>query len=261
MTAPPPDGPWLRRYQPRGHPRLRLVCFLHAGGSATFYRTWARNAAPGLEVVAVQYPGRAERIAEDHAGSVGEVAAAVVAALLDDLDAPAAPTALFGHSLGAAIAFEVALGWERRCGNPLTHLFVSGRPEPTWPGDKHLGTDDQVWEDVRRLGGTLPDIADNAELRALALPSVRADYRVSETYVSDSTQRVSCPITAYTGQDDTEIEPGLVVGWAGRTTGEFTWSVFPGDHFYLVPHRSALTADLVSRLGPAVTDSLWPSTP
>jgi pyochelin biosynthetic protein PchC len=241
---------WLRRYRPVARPRLRLVCLPHAGGTAQFYRQWALRLPPAVEVVAVQYPGRAERAREPFCPDLRTLAASVAA----ELDTDGVPFALFGHSLGAAVAFEVALA------RPPVHLFVSGRPEPTWPGTRHLADDEDMWADACRLGGTPPELVDDPAVRAMALPPLRADYRMSETYESDPTATVPCPVTAHAGRDDPEVDPSAMKAWATRTTHEdFALCVYPGDHFFLVPQREAVTADVLRRL--ALPGQLWPSTP
>ncbi|WP_199434073.1 thioesterase II family protein [Qaidamihabitans albus] len=255
-------GSWLRRYRPAERPALRLVCFPHAGGSAQFYRPWALRLPPAVEVVAVQYPGRAERAREEFCPDLRTLAVAVARALDTELaGGTAPPLALFGHSLGAAVAFEVALARSRR-GDPPAHLLVSGRPEPTWPGRRHLADDDTLWADACGLGGTPEELVDDPAVRAMALPPMRADYRLSETYVGDEGATVDCPVTAYGGRDDPEVDPASMQAWAARTTSsDFTLRVLPGDHFFLVPGREAVTADILRRLARLLPDQPWPSTP
>lgn len=247
---------WLRRYRPSQRPRLRLVCLPHAGGSAQFYRPWALRLPPAVEIVAVQYPGRAERAREPFCPDLRTLATEVATALDTELGADGVPLALFGHSLGAAVAFEVALK------HPPLHLFVSGRPEPTWPGVRHLAEDEKMWADACRLGGTPAELVDDPAVREMALPPLRADYQLSETYESDPTATVPCPVTAYAGREDPEVDPTAMKAWAARTTHEdFALRVYPGDHFFLVPMREAVTSDVLHRLAPSLPDQLWPSTP
>ncbi|GIJ79617.1 pyochelin biosynthetic protein PchC [Micromonospora phaseoli] len=239
---------WLRCYRPRPAATVRLVCFPHATGSAPFYRSWARELPDGVELLAVQYPGRLDRIGEPPL-----TAMALLADMITEVLAPRRdlPVALFGHSMGAAVAYEVARRLERRQGGPLAHLFVSGRPAPCHhrPGIKHLGPDDVLWAELRRLGGTDPAALDNPQLRAAVLPTLRADYQLIESYRPVAGDQLVTPISALVGDVDTEAAVDEVAAWAGYTRAAFDLTVFDGDHFYLVPHRTKVLAGVIRSLG------------
>ncbi|WP_431729560.1 thioesterase II family protein [Verrucosispora sp. TAA-831] len=239
---------WLRCYRPRPAATVRLVCFPHATGSAPFYRGWARELPDDVEVLAVQYPGRLDRIAEP-----ALTAMPVLAEMVTDVLAPRRdlPIALFGHSMGAAVAYEVARRLERRHAAPLAHLFVSGRPAPCHhrPGSKHLGPDDDLWDELRRLGGTDPAALENPQLRSALLPTLRADYRLIESYRPVDAAPLATPISALVGDVDTEAAVDEVAAWAGYTRAAFDLTVFDGDHFYLVPHRTKVLAGVIRSLG------------
>jgi pyochelin biosynthetic protein PchC len=252
-----PHDLWLRRFRPRPQALLRLLCFPHAGGSAAFFRGWASLLPPTVELVVVQYPGRADRFSEPLVHDLRRLADLVAEAV--DRRVPA-PAAFFGHSLGAALALEVARRWERRRG-PLAHLFASGRPAPHRPGTEHLDDDDTLWKNMVALGGTAEEFADRPELRDLALPVVRNDYRMSETFVPAPDPVLDCPITVYFGTDDPETASSDGQGWAPYTRGSCTLATFPGGHFYLEPRRQELVADMLSRLSASGVPALWPAGP
>ena len=235
---------WLHRYRPRPAARRRLFCFPYASGNATFYRDWATGLSADVEVVAVQYPGRLDRIAEpclhDMDAMVDAVVAAIRPALGDDY-------ALFGHSMGAAIAYEVAYRLEHGCGRPPRRLFVSGRPAPRHhrPGGvKHRLPDDALWAELRRLGGTADSTLDHPELRAAVLPTLRSDYRLVESYRPTAGPPLSTPITAITGDADPEAAVGQVADWHRYTTGGFGLRVLPGHHFYLIDQQAPVFAEV-----------------
>ena len=243
MSPGVPARDWLRRYRPRPAARIRLVCFPHGSGNATFFRTWASRLPEDVELVAIQYPGRLDRIAEPCIMDMATMVTAATEALGSLLTGP---TILFGHSMGAAIAFEVARRVERLYGGPLVGLAVSGRPAPRHQrlDDLHLAGDDALWDELRRLNGTSGDVLEHPELRAALMPSLRGDYRLIGTYVPAPGPPLASPILALTGTDDPEAAVPEVADWSGYTTSEFTLRVFPGDHFYLIPCRDQVLAEI-----------------
>ena len=231
---------WIRDYHPSPGGAARLVCLPHAGGSATNYFAMAKALAPAVEVLAVQYPGRQDRRSEPFAGSVEELADGVTAALARWADRP---LALFGHSMGATVAFEVA----RRMERPPVHLFVSGRRSPTRPRHTtiHTLSDDLLVAEMSRLGGTDPRVLADPEVLAMTLPVVRNDYRAVESYRYVPAAKLTCPITALVGDQDTQVTVEEASAWRELSTGPFELRVFPGGHFYLEAHHDAV-CDLIS---------------
>src|SRR4051794_36920377 len=113
-------SPWFVVPTPRPDARRRLFCLPHAGGGAAAFRRWADGMAAAVEVVAVQPPGRETRFREPPFTDWRSL----VVSLADALPADR-PFALFGHSLGALLAFELARELRRRGGPPPDHLFVA----------------------------------------------------------------------------------------------------------------------------------------
>jgi pyochelin biosynthetic protein PchC len=190
-------GLWLRALRPRPDARLRLVCFAHAGAGAGFFRTWPDLAPPSVEVLAVQYAGREDRIREPCAIAMDALADPIATALAAIADRP---LALFGHSLGAAVAYEVALRLQAAGTRPVT-LFASGRRAPQLhrPSTRHLDSDGTLWQSLRTLGGTTEEILEHAGLRALVLPILRSDYSVSETWRPCPDGVLDADVVAYVG--------------------------------------------------------------
>ncbi len=223
---------WLRRPNPLPNAALRLVCLPHAGGSTGLYRTWAALLPPRVELLLACPPGREDRLDDpipaDVPGLVSGLAAAV-APLLDR------PWAVFGHSMGAAVAHELVSHLLHQ-GHPApVHLFVSAREAPQYHrgGTTHLLDDDALCAELVRLGGTDAALLAMPELRQLVLPTVRGDYRLIETYQPRPQGLLPCPVTALIGADDTELTAEEADGWRDWTAASFQLLTFPGGHFYL----------------------------
>lgn len=245
-------GTWLRCHRPRPGAAVRLVCFPHAGGGAGAFRTWPDLLPPWIELLAVQYPGREDRFGEPLVTALPALARAAAAELADQDDRP---MAFFGHSMGGAVAHEVALALAGPGGAEPVHLIISAREpvEHVVPGSIHLGGSSALRAELTRLGGTSSELFDNAELWRLMEPVLRADYQLIETYRPVPGRRLRCPVTAFAAEDDGELTVEQAAGWAQATDGPFALRTFPGGHFYLVPHRERVLRALADCLLPALT--------
>ncbi|MFF1630099.1 thioesterase II family protein [Streptomyces sp. NPDC058272] len=239
---------WFRRYPAARTPRLRLVCLPHAGGNAQLFHGWSLRLPGDVEVLAVRYPGRQERMTEPCAESMDELAGSVAGALAGYRDVP---LALFGHSMGAAVAYEVAARLEETGPGPV-HAFLSARnaPHRAPRSSLHRAADDVLLASVRRLGTLGGDPYGVPELRELLLPVLRSDYRLIETYAPERPPRLRAPITAYVGAADPGCAVERVAAWAELTTGGFDLRSFPRVPVILAPREAELTADIAARLDP-----------
>ncbi|GIG40588.1 thioesterase II family protein [Cellulomonas phragmiteti] len=261
MTPHSPD-PWLRRPRPRPGAGVRLVCLPHAGGSAGAYRPWAPLLPAGVDLVCVQPPGREDRFTEPPVDDMATLVDRVADALLPLLDRP---YVLFGHSMGSAVAVELARRLRALGADEPARLVASGRraPADAVPGSVHRSSDDAIVAELVRLGGTSPEVLAEPGLREAVLRNVRADYRLVETYRPFPGAPLTCPVTVFLGDADPEVDAAGAEGWARTTTGRLDVQVFPGDHFYLDHVRRDVVHALLRRLDPVlVADaSPWPSTP
>ncbi|MFB7668158.1 thioesterase II family protein [Kitasatospora sp. NPDC056138] len=242
-------GRWFRKVRQCPNPQMRLICFPHAGGLASFFHPWGRLMPPGVELLAVRYPGREDRFLEPFAETMDELVEQIVRECSGLLDAP---LAFFGHSMGASVAYEVSLRLQKECGFSLSALFVSGRSGPGREQIRPLSEagEAQLIDELRELGGTNAQAFDDAELRELVLPAIRADYRLIEAYTATRAGAVvNAPVTAYYGKQDADVDRDSAKAWAEVTHSDFRVLPFEGGHFYLLDETQALVGDLLSSLG------------
>jgi surfactin synthase thioesterase subunit len=238
---------WLRKYHQLPDAVARLVCFPHAGGSASYYLpVSAALGRGGVEVVALQYPGRQDRRTEPLIDDVGVLADQIHKVLPDLSDRP---TAFFGHSMGAVVAFEVARRLERDGAGP-TRLFASGRRAPSTFRDEavHRSGDAGIMAEMRNLNGTDSAVIGDEEMMRLVLPVLRADYQAIETYRCTPETTVRCPITVLVGDSDPKTTVDEARQWDRHTTGGFDLRVYGGGHFYLTARATEVIAYLDGRL-------------
>ncbi|WP_430790775.1 thioesterase II family protein [Actinoplanes sp. G11-F43] len=229
----------------------RLLCLPHAGGSSSFYRPLAIPIGDAAEVFAVQYPGRQERRFEPPLTDLRELARLIHAELGPWNDRP---LVLFGHSMGAVIAYEIARRLEND-GAPPLGLIVSGRRAPSIAGGEnvHQRGDQAILAELRHLSGTAAALLDDEGVVQMILPSLRADYRAIETYRHRPGTEPTCPITVLTGDADPRAPLAEVRAWSRHTTGAFDLRTFPGGHFYLTAQWPAVATAVREAVGEFTT--------
>jgi medium-chain acyl-[acyl-carrier-protein] hydrolase len=225
-----------------------LFCFPYAGGSALTYRDWAARLPAHVEVYPVQLPGRGDRVREKPISRMLPLAHAVARELLPLIDRP---FALFGHSMGAILAFEIArLLRKHRAPQPL-HLFASGHTAPqaaaTAPQTYNL-PDAELMEELRRLNGTPEELLGEPELMKVMLPLLRADFEADQAYAYAEEPPLNCPISVYGGLRDPETSREELEAWRRQTTSSCTVRMFPGDHFFINTDREMVLQTLSREL-------------
>ncbi|MFF3209729.1 thioesterase II family protein [Streptomyces sp. NPDC002886] len=226
---------WLKCPEPRPLATHRLVCFPHAGGSASFFHEWARE-LPEYEVHAVCYPGRAARLGEPLPTDLHQLAGEIAEAVLPLLDRP---VAFLGHSMGAVVAYETARLLQA-AGRPVSHLYASGarapqlahRPEPG-RGAQEMD-DEDIADALTALGGTDAELLADPDFRELVLPYVCGDFRMFDAYEHRPGPLLDSPVTAVAGDGDPQVSTADAAAWEAVTQGPFRHHTVPGDHFYLI---------------------------
>lgn len=245
------DITWFRRFGEPNRDAARLVCFPHAGGAASVYAPLARQLSGELDVVAVQYPGRQDRRAEKPADGIVDLAERIADRLID---AQGRPCALFGHSMGAVVAYEAARILRRRSATEPIRLFLSGRGAPTPRPSRHdsFRDDQEILAAVRGLGGTDASVLDDPELVDMVLPALRADYGALASYAWQPGPALDSPITVFVGDADPVVPVQGVHGWAAETTAHSDVQVFDGGHFYLSERLGEVAAAIRLRMATLV---------
>lgn len=228
-------------------PKLKMFCFPHAGGGASFYRNWGKSLQGLADVRAVQLPGREERFHEPRYYSIHRMADALFEAEADHgwFDGTCI---LFGHSMGAKIAFEVARRLTAQ-GRPPTLLLVSGSRPVHMPPRKLLSDlpDAAFDAELRQLAGTPEEILREPELMRMFRPLLRADFAMDESYVCDA--RLEVPLCAFSGDADEEVCWQDLDAWQEQTCRAFSTHILPGDHFFLKKEEETFLALLREELG------------
>ncbi|HEX7842177.1 MAG TPA: alpha/beta fold hydrolase [Kofleriaceae bacterium] len=256
-------GRWFIRPVTVPEPALRLVCIPYAGGAASVYRGWGQLAPREVEVCAVELPGRGSRISEAPFSHLMSLVRALGDALEPLLDRP---FALFGHSMGGLVAFELARLLRQRGWPAPRHLFVSATPAPGTPPARpllHRTSDAELIDRLRELNGTPQEILDHAELMALLLPVIRADFAALETHEPREEPPLDVPLTVFGGVLDRRVRPAALEGWRAHSTAATRLRLWPGDHFYLHGAARELVGAVVEdlALGPSPAHPASPDTP
>jgi medium-chain acyl-[acyl-carrier-protein] hydrolase len=218
-----------------------LICFPYAGVGTAAFRGWPEALSPSIEVCLARLPGRDGRFHEAPFVRMSALVEAMASAVAGALDKP---TALFGHSMGAWIAFELARELRRRHGFTPHRLFVSARSAPQIEQSGlrigELPNAEFVAEVQRRYSGIPKEVLANDDLLQILLPTLRADVMMLERYRYVDEAPLACPVSAFGGCEDREVTPADLRSWQAQGTGPFTLRMFPGDHFFLNGARARL---------------------
>jgi medium-chain acyl-[acyl-carrier-protein] hydrolase len=240
------------RYDPIPGPAcLRLICFPYAGGSPLMFRSWCRFLPVSVELCSVELPGRGALYHEPPIGSLDEAVATVYEALAPYLDGD---FALYGHSLGALLAFELARELRRKAGASPWSLLVSAIEAPhtaIWTRRRqplHKLGDEALTAELRRFGGTPREVLESRELMELIIPTLRADFKQIETYRHRAETPLELPIVAFAGRNDELVRMADLLRWREQTGRSFALRLLPGDHFGMLEGPAGLPAEVGRRL-------------
>jgi len=226
--------------------KLTLLCLPFAGGGASTYNNWMERMRGKLNVCPIQLPGREERIMEKPYEDMS--------VMLDDLEQEVlsvikGPYALWGHSMGAKIAYELEKRMEKS-GYIAKCFFVSGSRVPHIPESApiyHL-SDVEFKRELKRFEGIPKAILDNTELLDFFLPMLRADFAMDETYCSEMIEPLKCSIVAFGGDSDKEASIEDIKAWNDYSLNSFSYQIFSGGHFYVREHEEEIIETIINQL-------------
>lgn len=214
----------------------RLICFPHAGGGASFYYSWKELLEDNVELYSVQYPGHFDRIKE----KCMECMRDLVEEISYDINSLSkVKTIFFGHSLGAIIAYEVS----RNIKSNIIKLCVSGRNSPRYSTNSKLHEleDDEFIKELLQYKYGENEVLLNNEVNKIFLPSLRADYKISEMYKFDNNyDKLDIPVNVFYGEEDEDIKMEGIEDWKEITTNNISINRFSGGHFYLMTHKKSI---------------------
>ncbi|MEU5167971.1 MULTISPECIES: alpha/beta fold hydrolase [Streptomyces] len=232
-----------------GTSALTLYCLPYAGASARMYADWDSRMPSSVTVRPLELPGRGARWSEP--------ALTGMSALLEDLtggmdEARHTPYALFGHSFGGVLAFELTRHLAARGFPAPQRLLVSAclAPHEATPVETNYDlSDEEFTERLRKLRGTPEELLENEELMELYLPTIRADYTILDHYRAPQITPLPCPVSVFHGADDQDVPPESVGEWASYSSGSFAAEEIAGDHFFLRDSEEELLTKLALHLG------------
>jgi medium-chain acyl-[acyl-carrier-protein] hydrolase len=235
---------WFVTPEHRPDASVRLICLPYAGGSAAAFRHWAKRLSHRIEFSVLQLPGREHRFNEPFLRSLPAVIETIGPLVAQARDKP---FVLFGHSVGALMAFELTR-WLRAAGAPgPLHLIVAGKRAPHVPlarSPLHELSDEHLIDKLRELNGTPQQVLETRELLDLMLPRVRADFEVNETYRYREGAPLDCPMTVFGGSVDPETSLESLAAWEMHSCGPYEQRMFPGDHFFVHSFEDQVLADI-----------------
>jgi len=234
------DNRSLLRYRKSANIRLQLFCFPFAGASASVFRPWIDKLPDGIEILAVQLPGRENRHREPCVNEMTDIVQDLEADIGESIEAP---FAFFGHSLGSLIAYELLQRFAKTGRASAELFFASGGPAPhtlIGPTEPRKLTQEQILTDLRRISGTHSGLLNDPEVLALLLPMLQADFEIYANYHYAEQSPLPCPIVAIRGAGDTYISHLSQTEWKKHTDRHFSFHVVPGKHLFMVDSSAAL---------------------
>lgn len=233
---------YLPKYN--GNAKFKLFCFPFAGGNFSSYMPWIRSVDKEVELILAQLPGRGARILDQPYLSMSALVSDLLADIIPLIDRP---YILFGHSLGAKVAYELMLAL-KKMGFPLpVHFIASASPAPYIPRKSppiHHLADSEFIQALSNYNGTSAEILNDHELMAMLLPSLRADFTILENYLGNKNEPVHTNLSLFGGEQDKEVNLNELLAWKSLFEFNADHRLFPGGHFFLQESSGLLVNEI-----------------
>lgn len=251
---------WFFIPKPNPLAKLHLIFFPYAGGNAAIFMPWLNLISPDIEVVMLQYPGRANRFNEPLITDFDEMVNKICIEIAKKYKH--SELAFFGHSMGGRLAYEVAAKLQK-FGINLKFFMPSGIKAPHIEADKNTVfyqresmrggvpiyelNDKDFVEELRFLQGTPEVILNNKELLDIVLPILRADFKLARSYDEKrSPEKLNTEICCFYSDNDNTVNPESVIKWADLSNHKFQHNLFHGDHFF-INHKYTSIINIINR--------------
>ncbi|MEC3838786.1 Gramicidin S biosynthesis protein [Bacillus amyloliquefaciens] len=213
---------------------IKLFCIPHAGGLSSIYSEWNNSVGPEIELIPVELAGRGSRFSEKCYKTINQAVDDITEFVLKKHNNKC--YAIYGHSMGAYISYEVILKLMKLTHNLPQHLFVSGKGAPHLTKESFISNlpDKQMIQWLNKLGGIPNDLIENYELMKLFLPMIRNDYKLIENYSNKIKKKLSnVTLTVLTGKFDDSLTIREVEGWKEYSEKRVDIYQINGGHFFI----------------------------
>lgn len=229
-----------------GKSEARLLCFHYAGGGSAYFRKWLNLVPSSIDILCVQMPGRQARVSEELPSSFDDVLVPLSQEILHYSDKP---LVIYGHSMGAIMAHELAQALDHHLF--FKHLVLSGRRSPNTSSKISKTISNlpkrKFLEEIRRLGGTPEEVFNDLDLLDYLYPILLSDFKLSEKYEPKTNRiKLSVPITVMGGDEDDYANKNDLVGWESETKSVFELGMYKGGHFFIDDYVETVVAKIVS---------------
>jgi medium-chain acyl-[acyl-carrier-protein] hydrolase len=248
--------PWFVKLNPTVEAPVRLLCFPSSGGGSNMYRQWGGK-LDNVEIFSAQLPGRERRLREQPLDNIHVLVRELLPAAASLSNKP---IILFGHSMGALVAYELACAMEKRNGNFPGTLLVSAfrTPERINRNKKLHPLEYQDFiDELKNYGGTPDEIINHRETMELLVPAIRADFKIHETYVFQGEHKLSMPIISFSGDRDAVVPGSHMIGWNNHTHREHSHHIIEGGHFFIHDNQTKFLAIIQEIVNQSVADELF----
>lgn len=239
---------WVTCPQPNPQAKLRLFCLPYAGGNAMVFRTWANHLPSTIEVCPLELPGRGRQMTLPPHTQMQPLVREIAENINPYLDKP---FAIFGHSMGGLVSFELTRLLKSNYNLTPLHLFISARNAPQVPPTRrpiYNLPDAEFWQEILKYNGTPDNLMENKDIIELFLPIIRADFTVLDTYIYSPQPAFDFPLTVFAGLEDKSFANYELEAWQEHTTADFCLQMFQGDHFFLRSHEKLLLKTIAEKL-------------